>query len=121
MDEVPPQWKVFRLSRIEEIQGTGLHITWTPNEDDGFKERMKNAFDAFIGMDPRPITIRFTGQASHYVRERMWHSSQKLEDDGNGGLLFTVTVAEPEEVVRWSRQFGDEAVVVSMPPDEDAK
>lgn len=117
-DEVPPQWKVFRLSRIEAIQGTGLHITWPLNEDDGFRERMKNAFDAFIGINPRPITIRFTGQASHYVRERMWHSSQKLEEDGKGGLLFTVTVAEPEEVVRWSRQFGDEASIVSMPDDE---
>ena len=35
-----------------------------------------------------------------------------LEDDENGGVLFTVQVAEPLEVIRWARQFGDEAEIV---------
>ena len=118
-DETPARWKVFRISRIEEIAGTGLHIAWSPNEDDGFMERQKNAFGAFLGTEAKPITIRFTGQASHYIREQVWHSSQVLEDDGEGGVLFTVTVAEPKEVERWARQFGDEAKVVSMPDDDN--
>ena len=29
-----------------------------------------------------------------------------------GGVLFTVQVAEPLEVIRWARQFGDEAEIV---------
>ncbi len=113
-DEQPPQWKVFRISRIEQIQQTGLSITWNPNEDDGFLERQKNAFSVFLGTEPHPVTIRFTGQASHFVREQEWHPSQKLQEDAEGGLLLTVTVAEPMEVVRWARQFGDEAEVVSI-------
>ncbi|MDO5538098.1 MAG: WYL domain-containing protein [Desulfovibrionaceae bacterium] len=120
-DENPPQWKVFRVSRIQQIQHTGVSITWRPDEDDGFYERQKNAFNAFLGSDPRSITIRFTGQACHYVREQKWHPSQQIEENSDGSLLFTVNVAEPMEVVRWSRQFGDEASVVSIQGEHDER
>lgn len=116
VDEKPYQWKVFRLSRIEQIRLTGISIMWKPDEDDGFLERQRNAFGAFIGETPYPVSIRFTGQAQHYIRERQWHPSQRLEEDSHGGLLLTVYVAEPLEVIRWARQFGDEAEVVDLQP-----
>lgn len=112
VDEKPRQWKVFRISRIEQIQLTGISITWRNDEDDGFLAKQRNAFDAFIGDKTHAVTVRFTGQARHYVQERQWHPSQVLEDDENGGVLFTVQVAEPLEVIRWARQFGDEAEIV---------
>ena len=90
VDEKPHQWKVFRISRIEQIQLTATSITWRTDEDDGFLVKQRNAFDAFIGDKTHAITIRFTGQARHYVQERQWHPSQMLEDDENGGVLFTV-------------------------------
>lgn len=119
VDETPCQWKVFRLSRIERILSTGISICWKPEEDDGFLERQRNAFDAFLGETVHPVTIRFTGQARHYVMERQWHPSQTLEEDSKGGLLLTVHVAEPQEVIRWARQFGDEACVVQNSSAED--
>ncbi len=119
VDESPPQWKVFRLNRIDQVQYSGITIQWRPEEDDGFLERQRNAFDAFIGDKAYPITVRFTGQARHYVQERQWHPSQVLKEDGKGGLLFTVRVAEPQEVVRWARQFGNEARVVENSSDDE--
>ena len=113
VDEKPCQWKVFRLSRIEQVQPTGISITWRPDEDDGFLERQRNAFGAFIGSETHPVTVRITGQAMHYVRERQWHPSQKIEADGADAILFSVSVAEPQEVIRWARQFGDEAKVIT--------
>lgn len=114
VDETPAAWKVFRLSRIKEVQATGISFQFNPEEDDGFCERQKNAFFAFIGEKTRSVTIRFTGEAIPYVKEQEWHPGQKLEDQLDGSLLFTVQVAEPMEVVRWSRQFGENATVVSI-------
>lgn len=37
-----------------------------------------------------------------------------LEEQPDGSLLFTVLVGEPEEVVRWARQFGDNSQVVNQ-------
>lgn len=111
VDETPPKWKVFRLSRVQEVRPTGITICWNPEDDDGFLERQRNAFMVFMGSETQRITIRFTGQARHFVEEREWHPSQILKNDKDG-LLFTVDVAEPQEVVRWARQFGDEATII---------
>ncbi len=113
VDETPFCWKVFRVGRIQEVRATGIRITWSPDEDDGFRERQNNAFDVFMGSEVHAVTVRFTGQARHYVRERQWHSSQVIEES-DSALLFTVKVAEPQEVIRWARQFGDEAEVLEV-------
>lgn len=121
VDETPPAWKVFRLNRIQEIQPTGICLPPTPNDNDGFCERQKNAFLAFLGETPKTVTIRFTGEAIPYIRECQWHESQHLEEQPDGSLLLTVSVAEPLEVVRWARQFGENASVVSMADDGETE
>ena len=112
VDDDPPAWKVFRLNRIREVKLTGVCLPPNPNEDDGFRERQKHAFMAFLGESPRQVKIRFTGEAVPYVREQQWHSSQQIEDNSDGSVTLTVSVAEPQEVIRWARQFGDNAKVV---------
>lgn len=114
VDESPAAWKVFRLSRIRSIEPTGITFSLKPDEDDGFCERQKNAFSTFLGLNPKKTVIRFTGEAIPYIRERKWHASQTLEEGQDGSLIFTVVVAEPEEVVRWSRQFGKNAEVLEV-------
>ena len=112
VDEKPPAWKVFRLSRIWEVKPTGICLSPNPNEDDGFRERQKHAFMAFLGEAPKQVKIRFTGEAVPYVKEVQWHQSQQLVDNPDGSVTLTVSVAEPQEVIRWARQFGDNAKVV---------
>lgn len=118
VDETPPAWKVFRLSRIRIIEPTGTTFRPSPDEDDGFRERQKNAFSAFLGDRPQKVAIRFTGDAIPYIKEKLWHHSQVLQEQADGSLLFTVCVAEPEEVVRWSRRFGENAEVVDIGAEE---
>lgn len=119
VDETPHAWKVFRLNRIHEVQFTGMTFIPNPDEDDGFCERQKNAFIAFIGDKAREITIRFSGEAIPYIMERQWHCSQKLEKLEDGTLLFKVKVAEPMEVIRWAAQFGKNAEIASVEEDEE--
>ena len=117
VDEEPFAWKSFRLSRIREIRPTGICLTSDSLEDDGFQEQQKNAFGAFLGVSTQTVKIRFKGEAIPYVREGQWHESQRIEENDDGSITFSVSVAEPQEVIRWSRQFGENAEVISE--DED--
>ncbi len=119
VDETPQQWKVFRLSRIEKVQDTGMRVTWKPGDDGDFLARLNNAFGSFLGTETHHITIRFTGQAKHYVAEQQWHPSQKLERTDAGDLLFSVDVADVNEVIRWTKQFGSEAEIVDIQEKDD--
>ena len=114
VDENEFQWKVFRLSRIQQIRFTGVSVTWRPDADDGFLERQRNAFQTFLGTETYPVSIRFTGNAVHYVLEQKWHSSQQLVKNTDGSITVTFQVAEPQEVIRWARQFGSDAEVVEQ-------
>lgn len=114
VDETPPAWKVFRLNRIIELEPTGIIFTPRANEDDGFYKRERKAFIAFWGETARKIVIRFKGDAVHYIRERKWHGSQTLTEEPDGSLLMCLKVSEPMEVVRWARQFGDNAQLVEI-------
>ena len=112
VDETPPQWKVFRLNRIQKIERTGVCLPWRPGDDDGFAQRQSNAFMAFLGTESCTVKIRFSGKAVPFIRERQWHKSQVLTDEGEGRITLTVQVADAMEVVRWARQFGSDAEVL---------
>lgn len=113
-DEIPAKWKVFRLSRMARVEATGISVNWKPGEDGDFARKKRNAFGAFIGADTHTVTVRFRGEAAHYVRERQWHASDVKREEPGGALLYQVTVAEPMEVVRWARQFGEEAEILDI-------
>ena len=114
VDEDPFAWKSFRLSRIHEVRPTAICLCQDALEDDGFQEQQKNAFGAFMGVSARRVRIRFKGEAVPYVCEGQWHKSQEIEKNTDGSITLTVSVAEPQEVVRWSRQFGDNAEVLEI-------
>ena len=55
----------------------------------------------------------------NYVMERTWHHSQQIQRL-DGALLFSVRVTDPQEVLYWAKQWGQEAEVVSVKPADDA-
>lgn len=120
VDETPHAWKVFRLNRIRDIKPTGLCLPPNTQENDGFHERMKHAFITFLGDEAHHVRIHFSSSVAPYIREKHWHDSQQLEETPDGGVILSLDVAEPMEVVRWSRQFGKDATVLSAEDGEES-
>ncbi len=114
-DETPPAWKIFRLSRIEEVRFTGISCTWDPMDDGGFEEKQKNAFSGVFGDRLYDVTLRFTGGAMHYVLEKTWHVSQQIRRSRHE-LLFSVRVSDPQEVLYWAKRWGPESEVIDVTP-----
>ena len=105
-------YKVFRVSRIKKVRETGISLS-ADTVSDGFYENLGNAFSAFIGPNPQEVTLRFSGEAAQYAKEVLWHPSQRIEEKGDGVIHFTVSVAEPREVLWWSFQYGSNSEVLS--------
>lgn len=118
VDETPPAWKIFRLSRIAEVHTTGISCSWDPMDDGGFEEKQKNAFSGVFGDRLYDVSLRFTGGAMHYVLEKTWHSSQRIRRSAHE-LFFSVRVSDPQEVLYWAKQWGQEAEVLSVKPTEE--
>jgi predicted DNA-binding transcriptional regulator YafY len=61
------------------------------------------------------VTVRvvFARGLVPYIRERLWHPSQKLRDLPDGRVEMTLLVADTLEVRRWILGFGLEAEVVT--------
>jgi hypothetical protein len=60
------------------------------------------------------VTVRviFARALAPYIRERLWHPSQKLHELADGRVEMTLHVADTLEVRRWILGYGVQAEVV---------
>ncbi|HET9488490.1 MAG TPA: transcriptional regulator [Methylomirabilota bacterium] len=61
------------------------------------------------------VRVMFSPKVARYIRERLWHPSQRFRDLSNGRLEMTLRVADTLEVRRWILGYGTDAEV--MEPD----
>jgi predicted DNA-binding transcriptional regulator YafY len=57
------------------------------------------------------IQIRFDQEQAPWIRERIWHPSQKIKELPQGEILMEVK-ANPKEIKRWVLGYGIHAQVV---------
>lgn len=62
------------------------------------------------------VVLRFRPDQAPYVRERLWHPSQKLTDLPDGGVELRFRAGGPFEIRRWTLSWG-EAVEVMSPQE----
>jgi predicted DNA-binding transcriptional regulator YafY len=58
------------------------------------------------------VRVEFDKTAAPYIRERLWHETQRLRDLPGGRLELTMEVADTHEVRRWIMSWGPQAQVV---------
>ena len=70
--------------------------------DDFDPEAVENAaFGVFHGGKVKTFRLRFTPELAPYIRERTWHPSQSLKDQGDGGVELTFRCSDSHEVTSW--------------------
>jgi predicted DNA-binding transcriptional regulator YafY len=93
---------IFALDRIKM-----LHQTKEPfqiAENFNLDEFLGASFGIYQG-DPTRVKIRFSPEVAGYIKEKIWHDSQKLETQEDGSLLFEAVVAGTQV----ARELGKEA------------
>lgn len=59
--------------------------------------------------DVKYFRIHFDKEASEYVRERIWSTDQKFEEQEDGTVVLEVGTVSEKELMAWVRSFGDQA------------
>ena len=110
-DELRKEIRNFSVGRIEEWK----LLTGKFKRDPEFSiaKYMGTAFQAERGGESVDVVIRFAPRAARYVREKHWHDSQQIEEQGDGGLILRFNTGGLGEVKRWVLQYGGDAEVIS--------
>ena len=70
------------------------------------------AFGVFTGGKTTKYRLQFNANASPFIRERIWHPSQKLRDLNDGGVELTFSCAQSPEVRAWVASWRDDVTVL---------
>ncbi len=104
------QIRTFAMDRIRSL--SLLEERFEPVELE------EDAFAHSLGVHqgpPERIEILFEARIARYVKERMWHSSQEIEDGPDGSVRLTLNVSNDFALRSWILGFGPLAKVVSPP------
>jgi proteasome accessory factor B len=104
-----PEYDELRTFSVDRI--LGLSVTEDRFEPQDLAE---DAFAHSLGVHhgtPQLVEIAFDPQISRYVRDRIWHTSQKIEEQPDGGLVLTLTVSVDWALRSWILGFGALALV----------
>jgi len=101
--------RVFALDRIRLVNVT--EQVFEPPKDFSIEKFTANSF-GIIQDELVQVRIRFTGEAARWILDRMWHPSQKIEQQNNGQLTVSYQVAGTSEIKRWILGFGPLAEVL---------
>jgi predicted DNA-binding transcriptional regulator YafY len=78
-------------------------------------ELPEDAFAHSLGVtqgSPERIQVRFAPKIARYVRDRVWHPSQAMEEASDGSLTVTLNVVNDWALKSWILGFGGLATVL---------
>ena len=101
------------VDRFEAVDVT--EERFEPPDRLSIDERVSNAF-GIISEEPMDVVVRFTKAQAPYIRERIWHPSQKLEELGDGRIVLRLRAGGFYEIRSWVLSFGAAAEVLE--PEE---
>ncbi len=90
---------VLNLQRLQALEV--LDERATPPPDYKPEQWEASAFGIFVSKNPVRYKLRFVSDAAPYIRERIWHPTQKLRELSRGALELTFTCSESYEVAAW--------------------
>ena len=107
------KWKKeIRIFAVDRIKGLRLtdEIFEVPDDFD-VDDFMRNSFGAFHGK-PEKVKVLFSADIAEYIKEKIWHESQKLHDTPDGSVLFEADVACTRDIKAWIMRWGANAIVL---------
>ncbi len=101
--------RVFAVERIRDLKMLAMNFALRP----GFsaEEYLKHAWGIVKG-EIVPVKVIFSRSVARYIRDRLWHPSQKFRELSDGRLEMNLRVADTLEVRRWVLGYGPDAELI---------
>lgn len=100
----------FKIERIQRAELTDESFE-VPADFNG-PTLLESAWGVMYGKSLQEVVLRFSPAVTRRVHESVWHPSQEVVDEPDGGCRLRVRVAEPMEMKPWIRGWGPECEVV---------
>lgn len=101
--------RVFAVERIRAVDVLRQRFEIPAGFD--AKEYLDKAWGILQG-DLVTVRVVFSRRVARYIKERLWHPSQRVRDLPDGRVELTLRVADTLEVRRWVLGYGVEAEVL---------
>lgn len=102
--------RTFKLNRLERAQMLDESYTIPKGFDP--QHYLASAWGIMRGEHMVKVVLEFSANAAPLVKERRWHASQEIDDLKEGGLLLTLEISEPREMLPWIRSWGGDVEVI---------
>ncbi len=105
------EFRTFAVERIERLSISDVTFRRT-------RELPADLFGGSMGVftaPPERVELEFDRQVAPYVRGRVWHQSQQLEERPDGSLRLTLEVSNDWALRSWILGFGASVRVVRPP------
>lgn len=107
--------RMFAPGRIRSLKETGGQFK-RPT-DFGIGDYLDTTFKVVRGDGPlQRVRLRFVPEMARYVREKVWHPSQQVQQRRDGSLVLSLKVNHLLEVKRWALSYG--AACEVLEPEE---
>jgi predicted DNA-binding transcriptional regulator YafY len=101
--------RIFALDRIKMLHQTS--DTFEIPEDFNLDEFIGLSFGVFQGV-PTKVKVRFDSEVAGYIKEKVWHESQEIDQQKDGSIIFEAEVAGTDEIKFWIMSWGAHAFVL---------
>lgn len=81
-------------------------------KDFDLENHLSTSFGIFQGSGHKHVRIRFSSEVARFVREKRWHSSERLTDSPDGSLEWEADLGDLTELTSWLLSFGRHAQVL---------
>lgn len=103
---------MFKVDRIQKA--TLLDQTYEVADDFNPEQYIGNVWGVMRaeGQMSEEIELHFSPDAGRWVAEEFWHSSQQVEQQPDGSVLFRLTIPITPEFVNWLLYYGSKVEVM---------
>lgn len=103
--------RVFALSRIEKL--ILKEYNYKEHNEINLDEILHSSFGIYLDRKKCNIKIKFSPYQSRWIKEKIWHKTQKIKELKDGSIILSMKLNSKEEIKRWILQYGKEAEVLS--------
>jgi predicted DNA-binding transcriptional regulator YafY len=101
--------RMFVLDRIRMLNVTDR--TFDVPGDFDLETYMRSPFRV-IHDRPVKVTVHFDRKVAGYIKEKIWHYTQRVEPQKDGSIVFSAEVAGTDEVKHWVLGWGKQAEII---------
>lgn len=104
--------RTFKIERIERVERLQDPYEIPPSFDP--RELLADAWGIWYSEnEPVEVVLKFHPRVASRLLETRWHRSQKLDEQGDGYVIWSARVAEPREMLYWVRGWGADVEVLA--------